>query len=67
MATARRLEERLVALLATRTGRLEDVLAVERELARVREESERDQGRLRYLGRCVATSSLSVTGLWSQR
>lgn len=49
MTNARRLETRLVELLATRTGRLEDVLAVERELARVREEIERYEGRLRYL------------------
>ena len=41
VTNAKRLEERLVGLLATRTGKLEDVLAVERELARVREEIER--------------------------
>src|SRR5512141_1696567 len=49
VANAKRLEERLVNLLATRTGKLEDVLAVERELARVREEIERSEGRIRYL------------------
>jgi len=38
---AHRLEDRLIALLATRTGKLQDVLSVERELARVREEIER--------------------------
>ena len=32
VTNAKRLEERLVNLLATRTGKLEDVLAVEREL-----------------------------------
>jgi hypothetical protein len=37
VSNARRMEERLVNLLATRTGKLEDVLAVERELARVRD------------------------------
>ena len=58
---ARRLEERLIALLATRTGKLEDVLAVERELARVREELERYDGRIRYLKSRVATSTLAVT------
>ena len=47
--------------LATRTGKLQDVLAVERELARVREQIERYEGRLRYLRSRVATSSLSVT------
>jgi hypothetical protein len=58
---AHRLEERLIALLATRTGKLQDVLSVERELARVREEIERYEGRLRYLKSRVATSSLTVT------
>ena len=58
---ARRLEERLISLLATRTGKLEDVLAVERELARVREELERYEGRLRYLKTRVATSTLTIT------
>ncbi len=61
VANAQRLEKRLVELLATRTGKLEDVLAVERELARVREVIERYQGRLRYLGTRVAQSTLSVT------
>ena len=60
-ANARRLEERLVTLLATRAGKLEDVLNVERELARVREEIERYEGRLRYLKTRVATSTLTVT------
>lgn len=58
---AQRLESRLVELIATRTGKLEDVLAVERELARVREEIERYQGRLRFLGSRVETSTISVT------
>jgi len=61
MANARRLEDRLVTLLATRTGKLEDVLAVERELARVREEIERYEGRLRFLRSRAAMSTLSVT------
>ncbi len=61
MATSRRLEQRLTDLLANRTGKLEDVLAVERELARVRTEIERTEGRLRYLGARVAMSTISVT------
>jgi hypothetical protein len=60
MTNARRLEQRLVELLANRTGRLEDVLAVERELARVRGEIERYEGRLRFLRTRVATSTLTV-------
>jgi hypothetical protein len=61
VANARRLEQRLVTLLATRTGKLEDVLAVERELARVREQIERYEGRIRYLTTRVETSTLTVT------
>ncbi|MEO6331807.1 MAG: DUF4349 domain-containing protein [Gemmatimonadaceae bacterium] len=60
VTNARRLEQRLIQLLATRTGRLEDVLAVERELARVREEIERAEGRLRYLRTRAAMSTLTV-------
>jgi hypothetical protein len=60
-ANARRLEERLTDILATRTGRLADVLAVERELARVREEIERLEGRLRYLRSRAALCTLSVS------
>jgi acetolactate synthase regulatory subunit len=60
LANARRLEARLIELLANRTGRLSDVLAVERELARVREQIERYEGRLRYLQSRVSVSSLTV-------
>jgi len=58
---ARRLEDRLITLLNTRTGKLDEVLRVERELARVREEIERYEGRLRYLSSRVATSTLTIT------
>ena len=61
LANARRLEDRIVAILATRAGKLEDVIAAERELARVREEIERYEGRLRFLRTRVAMSTLSVT------
>jgi Domain of unknown function (DUF4349) len=55
------LEQRLIGLLANRTGRLKDVLDVERELARVREEIDRYEGRIRYLKAHTAMSTLSVT------
>lgn len=61
VTNSRRLEERLLNLLANRTGKLEDVLRVERELARVREEIERYEGRLRYLSAHVAMSTLTIT------
>ena len=61
MENAKRLEQRLIQLLGTRTGKLKDVLAVEESLARVREEIERHEGRIRYLKAHVAMSTLSVT------
>ena len=60
MTNARRLETRLIDLLATRTGKLKDVLDVEHELARVREEIERYEGRLRYLGAHAVLSTLTI-------
>lgn len=60
MGNARRLESRLIELLATRTGKLKDVLDVEQELARVREEIDRYEGRLRYLRAHAALSTLTI-------
>ena len=61
VAHSRRLEDRLVELLRTRTGRLQDVLTVEHELARVREEIERMEGRLRFLKASSQLSTLAVS------
>jgi hypothetical protein len=60
MENAHRLERRLIELLATRTGKLKDVLDVEQSLAQVREEIERYEGRLRYLKAHTAMSTLTV-------
>ncbi len=57
----RRFEARLLDLLSTHTGKLADVIELEQELGRVREEIERYEGRLRYLRAHAATSSLSIT------
>jgi hypothetical protein len=57
---AHRLEARIIELLANRTGRLQDVLSVEHELARVREEIERYEGRLRYLRTRASVSTLTI-------
>lgn len=61
LANAKRLEQRIQTILATRAGKLEDVIAAERELGRIREEIERFEGRLRYLRSRVALSTLSVS------
>ncbi|HUT89665.1 MAG TPA: DUF4349 domain-containing protein [Thermoguttaceae bacterium] len=54
-------EERLLKLLEERTGKLEDVLTVERELSRVREEIERVEGRLRVLGDLTSLTTIHLT------
>lgn len=61
VTNAHRLEDRLIDVLAHRPGKLQDILAVERELARVREEIERYEGRLRYLKSRAATSRLTLS------
>lgn len=53
-------EARLVALLEDRAATLEAVLSVEREIARVRGEIERMQGRLRVLGSLSALSTIEL-------
>lgn len=60
MENARRLERRLLDILGARTATLKDVLEVEQALARVREEIERYEGRVRYLRAHTATSTLTV-------
>ena len=57
---AHRLEGRIIELLANRTGKLQDVLSVEHELARVREEIERYEGRMRFLRTKAAMSTLTI-------
>jgi len=57
---AHRLEARIIDLLANRTGKLQDVLSVEHELARVREEIERYEGRMRYLKTRASISTLTI-------
>ena len=57
----KREEEQLLKLLAERTGELKDVLAVEKELSRVREEVERLEGRLRVLEDLTALTTVTLT------
>lgn len=56
----KRLEERFLTLLENKTGKLEDVLQVEQELARVRGEIERTEGRLRYLTNQTDFSTVTI-------
>lgn len=61
VSNSHRLENRLIDVLNTKTGKLRDVLEVERELSRVREEIERMEGRMRYLRTRTSISNFSIT------
>jgi hypothetical protein len=53
-------EARLLRLLEDRTAKLDDVLSVEREIARVRGEVERAQARLRVLTNLTDMATITV-------
>jgi uncharacterized coiled-coil protein SlyX len=55
------LEARLLELVAKRSDEIKDVIAMEAELARVREEVERMQGRMRYLTDRVAMTTVEIS------
>ena len=61
IANKRRLEERVLDLLERREGKIEEVIKVEQELSRVREEIERMEGRLRYLQNRTALTTVTIT------
>jgi hypothetical protein len=61
LANKRKLESRILDLLEKQTGEIKDVIAVETELARVREEIERMEGRLRYLANRVELTTITIS------
>lgn len=61
LSSARATEQRLKELLQTRTGKLSDVLEVERELTRVRLDIERLDAEKTNLGRRVSYATIGVT------
>ena len=60
LSNARRTEKTLLDLLANRTGKLSDVLEVEQELARVREQIERMEAESKSLQNRVSFATLQV-------
>jgi Domain of unknown function (DUF4349)/Putative zinc-finger len=61
LRSARATEQRLIELLGTRTGKLQDVLEAERELARVRGEIESMQGQSALLVHRVNYATVQVS------
>lgn len=61
LASARTLEKRLLEIAADRAAGVEALLAVERELARVRGEIESYEGRVRQWNDQIAMSTLTLT------
>jgi hypothetical protein len=61
LVTKRVEETRLIGHLAHSTGKLQEILAVERELSRVRGEIEQMQGRLRKLSFLADLATITVT------
>lgn len=61
VANKRRLEERILELLEKREGKINEVIEVERELSRVREEIEQMEGRLRFLQNRTAFTTVTIT------
>ena len=61
LANARRLEERIVDLLAKQSKSLKDILDVERELARVREQIETMTARKRSLDNRLSLATIELT------
>jgi hypothetical protein len=60
LKSARATEQRLIELLGTRTGKLQDVLEAERELARIRSEIESMQGQSTILVHRVNYATVQV-------
>lgn len=61
LASARATEKRLTELLANRTGKLSDVLEVEREITRVRLDIERLDAEKTNMGRRVSYATIDIT------
>lgn len=61
LRNARKMEERLLALLDTVKGKVSELLAVEKELARVREQIEEMQGELKVYDSLVQYATITIS------
>jgi anti-sigma factor RsiW len=55
------MEQRLIDILKTKTGKVSDLLQVEKELGRVREEIEKIQGQLKYWDSQVQFATVTIS------
>src|SRR6476646_6512937 len=61
LKNARVMEQRLTEMLKTKTGKVSDLLQVEKELSRVREEIEKMQGELKYWDSQVQFATVTIS------
>ena len=61
LKNARVMEQRLIDMLKTKTGKVFDLLQVEKELGRVREEIEKMQGELKYWDSQVQFATVTIS------
>jgi HD-GYP domain-containing protein (c-di-GMP phosphodiesterase class II) len=61
LKNARVMEQRLIEMLKTKTGKVADLLAVEKELGRVREEIEKMQGELKFWDSQVQFATVTIS------
>jgi Domain of unknown function (DUF4349)/Putative zinc-finger len=61
LKNARVMEQRLIDMLKTKTGKVSDLLQVEKELGRVREDIEKMQGELKYWNSQVQFATVTIS------
>jgi hypothetical protein len=61
LKSAHVMEQRLIDMLKTKTGKVSDLLQVEKELGRVREEIEKMQGELKYWDSQVQFATVTIS------
>jgi len=61
LKNARVMEQRLIDMVKTKTGKVSDLLQVEKELGRVREEIEKMQGELKYWDSQVQFATVTIS------
>jgi anti-sigma factor RsiW len=61
LKNARVMEQRLIEMLKTKTGKVADLLQVEKELGRVREEIEKMQGELKYWDSQIQFATVTIS------